>query len=242
MVKYKRTNLTAKTGVNFVRSLVEGEGCLFHKIEQESDLGIDALIELVRDEQPLNRQVAVQIRSGQSYYNARSDECLIPIENHREYWSGYPLPVVGVVYVPSLNRAHWVDVKRYLKRFPAASVIRFMATEANRLDAATFHTRFLPALLHEVPDVPFDQALALLRSRKADESYLGLVVLFRRYPNYRETWAALVDYFITNDPEDIPPVLIYYLSHIPWHMDIAYHGETLTKGTRDYAKELLRRF
>ena len=63
MVMCKRANATAKTGVNFVRSLVESEGCLFHKIEQEDDLGIVALIELVRGERPLNRQVAAQIKS-----------------------------------------------------------------------------------------------------------------------------------------------------------------------------------
>ena len=57
MVKYKQTNITAKRGVNFVRSPVEQEGCLFHKIEQENDLGIDALIELIKDEHPLNNKL-----------------------------------------------------------------------------------------------------------------------------------------------------------------------------------------
>lgn len=111
MVKYKRTNVTAKTGVNFVRSLVESEGCLFHKIELENDLGIDAIIELVKGETPLHKRIAVQIKSGQSYYNPGSEECLIPIENHREYWASYELPVIGVIFVPSLGRAFWVDIK-----------------------------------------------------------------------------------------------------------------------------------
>jgi hypothetical protein len=242
MVRYKRSNVTAKTGVNFVRSLIEGQGCLFHKIEQENDLGIDALIELFKDERPLNKQIAAQIKSGQAYYSPGSEECLIPVDNHRDYWSGYPLPVIGVVYVPSLARAYWVDVKRYLKLFPTASVIRFMATEASRLDGSVFQTRFLPTLLHEVPDIPFDQALALLHSTKPSESYLGLVVIFRRYSNRRETWTALVEYFTVRSPDDIPPILIYYLSHIPWHPDIVYQGEQISRETRDYAKELLQRF
>ena len=75
MVKYKATSITAKKGVNFVRSLVEDAGCLFHKIEQENDLGIDALIEIVNEERPLNKQIAAQIRSGPSYYDSISGEC-----------------------------------------------------------------------------------------------------------------------------------------------------------------------
>lgn len=55
MVKYKITNITSKAGINFVRTVVEESGSLFHKIEQENDLGIDALVEFVLDEQPLNQ-------------------------------------------------------------------------------------------------------------------------------------------------------------------------------------------
>jgi len=93
MVLYKQTNVTAKNRINLVRSAVEGAGSLFHKIEAENDLGIDGLIELVRDERPLHRQVAVQVKSGPSYYNSSGEECLIPIETHREYWLHHPLPV-----------------------------------------------------------------------------------------------------------------------------------------------------
>ncbi len=242
MVKYKRTSITAKIGVNFVRSLVEEAGCLFHKIEQENDLGIDALIELVKDERPLNKQIAAQIRSGQSYYNTGSGECLFPVGSHYDYWSGYPLPVIGVVYIPRLERAHWVDIKQYLRQFPNESIIRFKATEANRLDGSTFRTRFVPTLLNEVPDIPFDQALTLLRSTHYDESYLGLVVLFRRYPNQAETWTELIEYFRVRSTDDIPHVLIYYLAHIPWHGDIAYRGEPIRSETREHARILLEAF
>lgn len=242
MVSYKRTNVTSKVGLNFVRSVVEEGGCLFHKIDQENDLGIDALIEFTRDERPLSKQVAAQVKSGQSYYNANAEECLIPIEHHREYWSAYPLPVIGIVYVPSLKRAHWVDIQRYLKAFPTATAIRFVTSEANRLDSESFHKVFLPALLREIPDIPFDRALALVRSEKPDEAYLGLIVLFRRYPNSRETWDSLFSHFVASPPERIPPILIYYLAHIPWHPDIAYFGENFTKDTRDYASSLLRGF
>jgi hypothetical protein len=239
MAIYKRTSVTSKKGLNFVRSAVEDSSSLFHKIEQENDLGIDALIELIRDEKPLNKQVAVQIKSGQSYYNSSSDECLIPIESHRDYWSSHPLPVIGIVYVPALKRAHWIDIKSYLKNFPAAAVIRYRTSEANRFDSAAFSKLIVPSLLHEIPQLSFQEAFALFRSSKPDEFSLGLIVLFRRYPNTREVWDEFIQYFINRPLDEIPSIMIYFLAHVPGHGDIYYFGETLSGEIQDYARELL---
>lgn len=242
MAKYKQTNVTAKNGINFVRSAVEGAGSLFHKIEADSDLGIDGLIELVRDERPLNRQVAVQIKSGQSYYNSLGEECLIPIESHRDYWLHHPLPVLGIVYVPTLGVAHWVDIKTYLKDHPSDPVIRFRISEANRLDSSTFSRLFVPAIIREVPALSLPEALNLFDSAKPDESYLGLIVLFRRYPNAPEVWNRVTQHLVEKPAQEIPPVLVYFLAHIPWHRDITYSGEPITEETKAHARELFARF
>jgi Domain of unknown function (DUF4365) len=241
MVLYNHTNVTAKNGINFVRSAVEGAGSLFHKIEAENDLGIDGLIALVRDEKPLNRQVAVQVKSGPSYYNALGEECLIPIESHRDYWLNHPLPVVEIVFVPSLGVAHWVNIKGYLKEYPTNTVICFHTSEANRFDRTTFSKLFVPTVLREVPDLSLAEALNLFDFSKPDESYLGLIVLFRRYPNAREVWNRLVQRLVERPVPEIPPVLVYFLAHIPWHGDIAYFGEPITKETKAHATELLVR-
>lgn len=241
MVLYKQTNVTAKNGINFVRSAVEGAGSLFHKIEAENDLGVDGLIELVRDEKPLNRQVAVQVKSGPSYYNSSGEECLIPIESHRDYWLNYPLPVLGIVFVPSLGVAHWVNIKSYLKDHPSNTVIRFHASEANRFDRTAFPKLFVPTVLREVPDLSLAEALNLFDSKKPDESYLGLIVLFRRYPNVLEVWDRLIRSLVERPAPEIPPVLVYFLAHIPWHGDIAYFGEPITTETKAHAKALLAR-
>lgn len=242
MVIYRRTNITSKAGLNFVRTVVEDAGSLFHKIEQENDLGIDALIELVRNGNPLGQQIAIQVKSGNTYFNSKSEECIIPIEKHRDYWSRYPLPVIGITYVPELKRAHWVDIKSHLARFPDVTIIRFIASEANRLDADSFGRVFLPTLLREVPEISLSRALSLFQSSKPDESYLGLVSLFRRHPNERAIWQKLVDSFVKKPATEIPPILIYYLAHIPWHGDISYSGETITSEIRGYVRGLLNSF
>jgi hypothetical protein len=242
MAKYKRSAVTAKEGINFVRSAVENAGSLFIKIDQENDLGIDALLEFIKDEQPLNKQIAVQIKSGQSYYNAEADECMFPVGTHREYWEKHPLPVFGLVYVPVRKTAYWVNIKRHLKAHPDATVVRFPATEANRFDTSVFKRLFVPAVVGETPTLRLDEAFRLARSDKPDERYLGLLVLFRRYPNTPAVWDELVKTFVERPAEEIPPVLLYWLAHIPGHGDIFYYGETVSEKTRAYARDLLARF
>lgn len=239
---YKDTAITAKVGVNFVRSTVEACGSLFIKIEQENDLGIDAIIEFVQNGRPLNKQIAVQIKSGSSYFLDGKEECVFPVGNHRDYWQNYPLPVFGLVFVPEHKAAYWGNIKRFLEAHPKATKIRFAATEANRFDSDNFTKLFLPSIVGKTPSFAFDEALRLAQSPKVAEASLGLLVLFRRFPNRTTTWDELISTFRTRPPEEIPPALIHWIAHIPWHGDIAYFGEPITSSTRAYAREQLAEF
>jgi len=239
---YKRTAVTAKEGINYVRSATESAGSLFIKIEQDNDLGVDALIEFIRDECPLNKQVAVQIKSGASYYSEKNRECIIPVDGHSKYWASHPLPVVGLVYVPSLKSAFWASIKGALKGNPSAKVIRFPACEANRFNAKTFTDIFLPQVVGSVPSLEFDEALKFARSGQLDEMYLGLLVLFRKYPEMFVTWDELIHVFKSLPADKIPPVLIYWLAHIPGHGDILYFGKSVSPAAREYARGLLATF
>lgn len=242
MPYYKRSAVTAKSGINFVRTAVEDAGSLFIKIEQENDLGIDALFELIKDEKPLNKQIAVQIKSGQSYYNPDVGECVFPIGDHGEYWSKHPLPVFGIVYVPTLKTAHWIDIKRYLKSHPESATVRYRTSEANRFDATSFTRLFVPAVAHETPSLSLAESFALARSEKLDEQYLGLLVLFRRFPNVLQVWDEFAHCLRERPKEEIPILLVYALAHVPGHGDIFYFGEQLTPATRAYAHNLLSAF
>jgi len=236
MPKHKLSSSIGKLGVTYVRGVVEGANCLFHKLEQENDLGIDAFIELIRNEEPLNKQFAVQIKTGESYFDSAKKECAFPVEDHYSYWNGYPLPVYGIVVIPSLKRAFWVDIKQYFKTHPNCTTIRFRATEANAFDDQHFTNVFIPTAVREVPDIPFDVALRLFHSAHEDEFFLGMVVMFRRFCNKREVWDAFVEHFVNHEVEDIPGMLIYFFAHVPWHPDIWGFGEQLTEDTREYVR------
>ena len=242
MPTYKKSAITAKEGINFVRGVVESGGSLFLKIEQENDLGIDAILEFIDNGRPLNKQIAVQIKSGKSYYTHEAKECAFPIASHRNYWSRYPLPVFGLVYVPALQTAYWLNIKHYLEVNPVATVIRFQATEANKFNSPTFKNLFLSEVVGKTPVLDFEEAFTLAHSQEPAEIYLGLLVLFRRFPNKTAVWDELVRTFIERPTAEIPPVLLYWLAHIPGHGDIFYHGETPSKETRAYARGLFARF
>jgi len=242
MPKHKISSSTGKLGVTFVRGVVEAANCLFHKIEQENDLGIDGIVELVRNEEPLNKQIAAQIKTGESYFDSAKNECVFPVEDHYSYWNSHPLPVYGIVAVPSLKKAFWVDIKQYFKNNPNCTIIRFSATEANTFDDAHFASVFIPTAVREGAGIPFEKALQLFHSPNEDEFFIGMVVLFRRFCNRQEVWDAFVQYFIDHNADELPGMLIYFFAHVPWHSDIWAIGEQLTEETREYVKTKLGSF
>lgn len=234
--------VTSKLGINHVRSTVESGKCIYHKIEQENDLGVDAIVELIKDGVPLNKQIAVQIKSGKSYYNTKSDRCSIPVEHHFDYWVNYPLGVYGVVYIPSLKTANWVDIKKYLIEHGNVSKIEFDRTRTNIFDLENFTKMFMPTILNELPILSFDEAEILFQSDYPSENYLGLIVLFRSSPNVLKIWDLFIDYFRTKEWSDIPLILIYYFAHIPWHPDIWYSGEPIKQETKEYVHNYFEKF
>lgn len=242
MTQYKKTNITAKKGVNFVRSIVEDSGCLFHKIEQENDLGIDGLIEFIRNELPAHKSLALQIKSGPSYYNKATHECLIPIESHRDYWTNYPLPVCGIVYIPELNVGHWINIKTYLKHNKDSQTIRFIGNRSNQFDLLNFNRLFIPNVLSETPFLPLEEALSFFDSPNENESVLGAFILFRRYINEIITWERFINHVQISNPEDINISILHYLSHIPWHPDIFYSGEMPRKAIKDFVTLGINKF
>jgi len=242
MPQYADSIVTSKLGINYVRSIVESAKCIFHKIDQENDLGIDAIIELVKDGVPLNQQIAVQIKSGKSYYNANSNQCIIPVGTHFDYWLNYPVPVYGIVYIPSMNTANWVDIKTYLRNHGKRTVIKFDRTRTNIFDDDNFLKIFMPTVLNRLPKLSFEEAASLFHSSHPSEKHLGLLVLFRSAPNNLQIWDWFISYFKTRPAGEIAPILIYYFAHIPWHPDILYRGEEITPETKKYVQRYFNSF
>ncbi len=235
-LKYTKTNSTSKIGVDFIRSIVDHNNCIFHEINANNDLGIDAMIEIIKNEKPTGKLIAAQIKSGKSYFNKEKNLCKIPVKNHFDYWINYHLPVYGIVYIPKNGDAYWINIKTYLKNNPKDTIIFFERTRANQLNKKTFLSIFVQHLSNKVPNISFKLAKTLFASDKLDEVYLGLYALHKKYADRNESWQLIIDYFKTKDIEDIPRILICILAHIPGHPDIAYYKDTLTEEAREFGK------
>ncbi|WP_167597046.1 DUF4365 domain-containing protein [Leeuwenhoekiella sp. ZYFB001] len=240
MVKYSNSNVTAKIGVNFLRSLIEENGSIFHKIEQENDLGIDGIIEFIQDGKPINKSIAVQIKSGDSYFIKSKQMCKIPIDQHRDYWSNYHLPVYGFVFIPALNKAFWINIKKYLDDNPYSKHIAFKINEINQLSNNTFLEIFIPIILNKTPNLPLVESINLFNSRDSMEYVIGRDSLFINHINKIEVWDNFINKLLGEAMRD--KRLIYYLSHIPWHPDIWYTGERIKKPIKDYVLERIYNF
>lgn len=239
---YKKTNSTSKSGVDYIQTIVNSHNCIFQEIDTKNDLGIDAIIEIIKDETPTSKFFATQIKSGKTYYNKKANLCKIPVKNHFDYWTKHPLPVYGIVYIPEFGDAYWVDIKKYLQENPEETVIKYERSLANQINKVTFFSIFVPHLLKEVPDISFDFAQELFKSEKADEFFLGLYTLYKKYADRNETWSLFIDYFQKADVERIPNFLIYILAHLPWHPDISYFNGTMTNQSQDYGKRKIKTF
>src|SRR5437870_1454265 len=99
--KHKRSKSISRTGIKFTRDIVEERGSKFQEIALENDMGNDAYIEFIQDEEATGCCIFVQIKSGDSYVKADGNYVLKADKDHFEYWSSHLLPVAAIVYSPA---------------------------------------------------------------------------------------------------------------------------------------------
>lgn len=243
----KKSSAVAKEGLNYVRSIVEGENCIFHEIHQENDYGNDAFVELVDGENVKGITLAIQIKSGKSY--CKPTNCSIPAtREHFEYWSEHSLEVVGIVFDPSERIGYWVNISQYLKRNREVLkngpfVITFSKKIINRFDGDGFKNIFIPIFLKK--------PIILENSRSKEYSLhsdfelhsLGIRALFNGYRNQKETWLKYFEIWEQRDWENIDPTLVYFFALAPGHPDIFWHqNNSLSPAIVDYIKSRIVEF
>lgn len=115
-MRFGKTRTVANAGVIYVQKVVNEHGSIFHPVHQENDLGVDGTIELVTAEESSCRLVAVQIKSGDSYFPNSGEEFVMNVDQrHLDYWLSFPLPVIVVGYSPQRDSAVWISVGEYVR-------------------------------------------------------------------------------------------------------------------------------
>ena len=100
---------------------------------------------------------------------------------------------------------------------------------------------FVPYVFNKIPRISLAKAKELLFSNDFDGARIGMRVLFYGYGHKRRVWDWLFEFFKISEPEKIPRVLIYFVSHIPGHPDLWYR-DNIPQTTRDYAKSQIANF
>jgi len=236
-------------GVNFVRSIVEGENCTFTEVPLENDLGLDAHVEFTHEESATGCCIGMQIKSGPSYLSADGSRFVFHTDrDHFEYWQSHLLPVAAIFYDPVTKASAWLDITQFLATNPrvisegpysiAAPISQ--AFTAERFSGFCDH--FLPYREQYRQDTNF--ALALEKfADTADEQecYDGLLSLFSFHRHRLATWYYVISCFRNFRGHVLLDTLTKALCHVPGHPDISWGpANTIDRPVRNAAEMLMR--
>ena len=100
-----------RIGVSKTDYFFSSYGWLFRE-QSISDHGIDAHVEIVNDDKVTGDLIALQIKSGTSYFSEISDVNIIyrTDTRHIEYWLNHSLPVILVLYHTQNDVFYWQHI------------------------------------------------------------------------------------------------------------------------------------
>ncbi len=137
MMRRKPTARTSSIGVKYTGlAIEEGLDWVFREQPIE-DFGIDAHVEVVDGEDVRARLLALQIKSGDSWFKepASGGWWFRPDEAHVRYWMNHSLPVVVVLYRPETKLCHWQLVSRQTLVETSKGGWKLLVPESQVLDA-----------------------------------------------------------------------------------------------------------
>jgi len=105
------TPRTSRLGLSELSLLFSSVGWLFRE-QLFEDIGIDAQVEILENNLPTGKIIAIQVKSGESYFVEQNENGIIyrPDVKHVEYWLKYSIPVIIVLYNPCDKMLLWVPV------------------------------------------------------------------------------------------------------------------------------------
>jgi hypothetical protein len=244
MSTYNKKLGIGKLGINLIKSFIDENECYFHEILHENDVGIDAFIEFTKEGENNGRCIAVQIKTGESYFNSIKSECHIPIGNHYNYWKNHSLDVYGIVCNYERKQAFWVSITRFIEKNKEAiedgriKTISFDIMKLNELNSKTFDTIFKQLIYGMLPRLAYEQSIDLSFSPFQEEKIMAVSLLMRTYVDKFESWDRCIDMLKEESDEELLIEIIKYLSYVPYHPDL-WGDLNYSPETKEYAKKLI---
>jgi hypothetical protein len=102
---------TERLGVTKADFFFSSVGWLFRE-QTIHDYGVDAHVEIVNEGYPTGALIAIQVKSGESFFNEEIEDAVIfrTDEKHINYWKSHALPVILVLYSPATDELYWVAI------------------------------------------------------------------------------------------------------------------------------------
>ena len=246
--KRKKSKATARSGINYVRAVVEKCNCIFHEIDLDNDIGNDAHVEFIENEGATGCLIATQIKSGPSYFPEGPEYAVIHSDrDHFEYWNSHSLPIAVIAYNPVSNRAVWFDLTRFLVDHPEVIeggpyTIRIpLSREFNKETFGLFYQHFAVYRDLYKHESYFGRALRDFADLDNFEACSdGLFSLFSYHRNRVATWYYIISCFKNFAGHPILRNLIIVLCHVPGHPDIFWHKKNIIEvDTERQARNML---
>lgn len=230
--KRKRSQATCREGINFVRELVERQNSTFQEIDSHNDLGNDAYVEFVVEENATGCCVALQIKSGTSYRNSSGLYRFQSDRNHFEYWASHTLPILAVIFDPEEKKAFWVDITGFLRDNPTiitnGPYTIYTDQEFSEYTFTTFRNHCLRYRDQYSREPNFGRAIESFSVRDdVERCFDGLRALFAYHRNHLATWYYLISCLSNYREHPVLHTLVTRLSYIPGHGDIFWSKQNV---------------
>lgn len=146
---------TEREGVSAVQSIVYKELRWIFREQKVDDFGIDAEIEVADKKYPTGKMIAVQIKSGSSYFESESKENVTFRfeEQHRKYWLKHTLPVIVLLYNPVRQECIWEVVDEFTVKKVSDKRYKIVIPKGNKFGVSTKAKLLVLAYLHNIGDL-----------------------------------------------------------------------------------------
>ncbi|HRP36314.1 MAG: hypothetical protein BGO87_07410 [Flavobacteriia bacterium 40-80] len=107
-----RYNPVERIGVNAIERIVIEELKWIFREQALVDVGIDALIEIIKEQNPSGKFIASQIKSGKGNFHEKEKSWTYYTSDiHYNYWLNTNLPVILIAYIPEESSAYWISIE-----------------------------------------------------------------------------------------------------------------------------------
>ncbi|HDZ9230225.1 TPA: DUF4365 domain-containing protein [Vibrio cholerae] len=197
-VKAPKSELVSRAGVHYAGYVFSTEGIIFRETSS-SDVGIDGQLELVSDDGTATGMLlGVQVKSGDSFVdNISGIFSFKSNKEHFEYWQQLRIPIIGVVYSPTLKKASWFDLTKHanlILKNDYPPVIKQEINESNVLEIGQGLTELIK-LAHQYYELPVTkedvEKLVDIQEQSVDAAQ----------SSKEDSWKRLISIFFSSDSD-----------------------------------------